>query len=98
LRRLDHPVGGIEWLRVQYTVEKPSMKLQATTELDSDAFVAEVRRIRGKKNPLSVAALKNLRDEFDAIDAAVRRARERLQSNPEFAVRLEALGRERALI
>jgi len=27
------------------------------------AFVAEVKRIRGKKNPLSVAALKSLRDE-----------------------------------
>ena len=32
-------------------------------ELDSDAFVAEVRRIRGKKQPLSAAALKSLRDE-----------------------------------
>ena len=33
------------------------------TELDSDAFVAEGKRIRGKKTPLSAAALKSLRDE-----------------------------------
>jgi hypothetical protein len=39
------------------------MKLQSPTELDSDAFVSEVKRIRGKKNPLSAAALKSLRDE-----------------------------------
>jgi len=28
-----------------------------------DAFVAEVRKVRGKKRPLSAAILKNLRDE-----------------------------------
>ena len=33
------------------------------TNLDSDAFVAEVKKLRGKKNPLSVAALRSLRDE-----------------------------------
>ncbi len=32
-------------------------------DLDSDAFVAEVKKLRGKKNPLSVAALRSLRDE-----------------------------------
>jgi hypothetical protein len=42
---------------------KASLKLQAPAELDSDAFVAEVKRIRGKKNPLTSAALKSLRDE-----------------------------------
>jgi len=36
--------------------------------------------------------------EFSAIDAAAARARDRLQSNPDFANRLEALGRERALV
>jgi hypothetical protein len=33
------------------------------SNVDSDAFAAEVKRIRGKKNPLSAAALKSLRDE-----------------------------------
>lgn len=53
----------LDWLRVEHGIEKASLKLQSPTDLDSDAFVAEVKRIRGKKNPLSVAALKSLRDE-----------------------------------
>lgn len=32
-------------------------------ELDCDAFVAEVKKARGKSNPLSAAALRNLREE-----------------------------------
>lgn len=32
--------------------------------LDSDGFVAEVKKLRGKKNPLSAAALRSLRDEY----------------------------------
>ena len=53
----------LDWLRVEYAVEKPSLKLQSPADLDSDAFVAEVKKIRGKKNPISAAALKHLRDE-----------------------------------
>ena len=39
------------------------MKLQSPADLDSDAFVAEVKKLRGKKNPLSAAGLKSLREE-----------------------------------
>ena len=62
----------LDWLRVEYGIEKPSQKLQAPTELDSDGFVAEVRRIRGKKNPLSSSALKGLRDEYAGTIAPAR--------------------------
>jgi hypothetical protein len=42
--------------------------------------VAEVKRIRGKKNPLSVAALKSLRDEHArTIEPARTQAAEALQ-------------------
>ena len=54
----------LDWLRVEHGIEKASLKLQSPTELDSDAFVAEVKRVRGKKHPLSAAALKSLRDEY----------------------------------
>ena len=54
----------LDWLRIEYSIEKPSKKLQAPTDLDSDAFVAEVKKLRGKKNPLSAAALRSLRDEY----------------------------------
>ncbi len=32
--------------------------------MDSDAFVAEIKKLRGKKQPLSAAALRSLRDEY----------------------------------
>jgi len=72
VRRLIEIVGQerstcrdlLDWLRVEHGIEKPSMKLQSPTALDSDAFVAEVKKLRGKKNPLSAAALKGLREEY----------------------------------
>ena len=45
-------------------IEKPTLKLQSPIDLDCDGFVAEVRKVRGKKKPLSAAALANLRDEY----------------------------------
>jgi len=43
------------------------------------AFVAEVKRIRGQKNPLSSAGLKSLRDEYTrTIEPARDQAREAL--------------------
>ena len=54
----------LDWLRVEYAIEKPNNKLQAVTELDSDTLVAEVKRIRGKKLPLTAAGVQGLRDEY----------------------------------
>jgi len=54
----------LDWLRVEYTIEKPGNKLQSLTKLDSDAFVAEVKRIRGKKLPLTAPGLAALRSEY----------------------------------
>ena len=42
---------------------KPSLKLQDPISLDSDALVNEIKKLRGKQNPLSAVALKALRDE-----------------------------------
>jgi hypothetical protein len=54
----------LDWLRIEHGIAKPTLKLQAPVDLDSDAFVTEVRRVRGKKKPLSAAGLKSLRDEY----------------------------------
>jgi hypothetical protein len=35
-----------DWLRVEYGIEKPSSKLLALTELDSNTWVSEVKRTR----------------------------------------------------
>ena len=54
----------LDWLRVEYGIEKPSNKLLALTDLDSNTWVSEVKRIRGKKQPLTAAGLHALRDEY----------------------------------
>jgi hypothetical protein len=45
----------LDWLRVEYAIEKPGNKLLAVAELDSDSWVGEVKRIRGKKLPPTAA-------------------------------------------
>jgi hypothetical protein len=54
----------LDWLRVEYAIQKPSNKLLAVTELDSDTWVSEVKRIRGKKLPLTAAGVQGLREEY----------------------------------
>ena len=54
----------LDWLAVEYEIAKPTMKLQAPAQLDSDSFIAEVKKIRGKKKPLSAPAVKSLREEY----------------------------------
>ena len=51
-------------MRGENGIEKPSNKLLALTELDSNSWVSEVKRIGGKKQPLSSAGLDALRDEY----------------------------------
>src|ERR1019366_1667675 len=61
----------LDWLRVEYAIEKPSNKLLAVTELDSDTWVGEVKRIRDKKQPLTAAGVQGLREEYTrTIDPA----------------------------
>ena len=62
----------LDWLRVEYGIEKPSNKLLALAELDSNTWVSEVKRIRGKKQPLTAAGLHALVDEYARTVAAFR--------------------------
>jgi hypothetical protein len=67
----------LDWLRVEYGIEKPSNKLLALTDLDSNTWVSEVKRIRGKKQPLSSADLQALREEHSRTIAPRPRPRRR---------------------
>ncbi len=70
----------LDWLRMEYAIEKPGNKLQAASELDSDTLVSEVKRIRGKKLPLTAAGVQGLRDEYTrTIEPARALAAETLQ-------------------
>ncbi|MHC5539909.1 hypothetical protein ACYOEI_16945 [Singulisphaera rosea] len=56
-------IDVLDWLRVEHEISEPTTRLQSIIGLDSDAFIAEVRKVRGKKKSLSLAALKSLREE-----------------------------------
>ena len=49
---------------MKYGIAKPNTELLVPAELDSNTWVSEVKRIRGKKQPLSSAGLHALRDEY----------------------------------
>lgn len=53
----------VDWLSVEHEVAKPSRRMADLLSLSPDDLVAEVRKARGKKKPLSAAALRNLREE-----------------------------------
>ncbi len=53
----------LDWLKVEHEVAEPTTKLQSPIGLDSDGLIAEVRKVRGRKKPLSLAALRSLREE-----------------------------------
>ena len=53
----------LDWLKCEHGIHTPSMRLQEMIPLDSDAFIAEVKKLRGRSNPLTAAAIKSLRDE-----------------------------------
>ena len=57
---------------MEYAIEKPSNKLFAATDLDSDTWVSEVKRIRGKKQPLTAAGVQGLRAEYTRTIAPAR--------------------------
>ena len=58
----------LDLLRVEYGGEKPSNKLLALVDLDSNFWVSEVKRIRGKKQPLTGAGLHALRERGQTVD------------------------------
>ena len=60
-------IGLADWPQPRQAIEQPSNKLLALTELDSNTWVSEVKRIRGKKQPLTAAGLHALRDEYPNV-------------------------------
>jgi hypothetical protein len=49
---------------VEYAIGNPNNEFLAVTDLDSDTWVGEVKRIRGKKQPLTAAGVHALRAEY----------------------------------
>jgi hypothetical protein len=51
----------LDWLRIEHNIDRPSRKAQEPFGLSSDEFVAEIRKLRGPRRPLSPASLAALR-------------------------------------
>ena len=56
----------LDWLRLEFGIDKPSQKLQALTPLDADGLIGEVKKLRGRQKPLTVADMKRLKEEHSA--------------------------------
>lgn len=66
----------LDWLRVEFGVEKPGQKLEAFAALEADAFVEEVRKRRPKgEGRLTPASLRDLRSGYEEGAAPIREAR-----------------------
>ncbi len=64
--------GLLDWLKVECEIAEPNTKLQNPIALDSDAFIHEVKKVRGKSKGLTSPQLKTLRDEYARAIAPVR--------------------------
>ncbi|QIN84849.1 hypothetical protein GBA63_21030 [Rubrobacter tropicus] len=66
----------LDWLRVEFGVQKPGQKLEAFAALDADAFVEEVRKRRPKGEArLTPGSLRALRAGYGEGAAPIRDAR-----------------------
>ncbi len=76
----------LDWLRVEHEIQEPTQKLQSVFGLTADALIAEVKKLRGKKKPLTLAGLRSLRDEYErTIVPAQARAQELLSLEHQIA-------------
>jgi hypothetical protein len=67
---------ALDWLRVEYGVQKPGQKLSDFAALDGDEFVEEVRKRRPKgSGRLSPAGLKELRAGYADLAPPIREGR-----------------------
>jgi hypothetical protein len=66
----------LDWLRVEFGIEKPGQKLEDFATIGSDAFVEEVRKRRPKgEGRLTPDSLRDLRSGYAELSGPVRLAR-----------------------
>ncbi len=61
--QLEGRSGFLDWLRLEFGIDKPSQKLQDMARLDGNGLAAEVKKARGRSKPLSVADVNRLKAE-----------------------------------
>ncbi|MBA2692765.1 MAG: N-6 DNA methylase [Rubrobacter sp.] len=69
---------ALDWLAIEFGVEKPGKKLEDIAALDADDFIAEVRKRRPKpEGRLTPGALGDLRSGYEELAAPAKEARRR---------------------
>ena len=66
---------ALDWLRVEYGIEKPGQKLSDFATLTGDEFVEEVRKRQEGSGRFSPAGLKELRSGYTDLATPIREAR-----------------------
>ena len=67
----------IDWLRTEHDIDRSGRALSSPFALDCDAFVAEVRRARGARRPLTPAGLAAVREAWrESVAPVAERLRE----------------------
>ncbi len=65
-RSQQHTVRSmLDWLKIEHDITEPSTRLENPIDLGSDALIAEAKKLRGKKRPMSMAGLRSLREEHE---------------------------------
>ncbi len=67
-------VAILDWLRLEFDLEKPGAALSKPHELDADGFAAAVRKALPKSRKLSAADIARLKQEHAATVEPARRA------------------------
>ena len=63
LRSTRYESAVRDWLLTEFAVDKPTQKLADVAGLDADGLVAEVKKVRGRQRPLTVADVRRLKEE-----------------------------------
>jgi SAM-dependent methyltransferase len=70
--RMEAAASLADWLTVEHELAKIPKGLQSPFDLTEEAWVAAIRKARGRKRPLSSAGLRTVRDEYSATIAPLR--------------------------
>lgn len=78
--RSEATVALLEWLRIEWGIDKPGVKLSAPESLALDDFIGEVKSRRPGRGSVTSGELRRLRDEYEstvpALQGLLRRAGE----------------------
>jgi hypothetical protein len=62
--RTDGVRAVLQWLQAEFGIGKPSNKLTALTDLTAEAFIVEIKKLRGRSQPLGINDVQRLHKAY----------------------------------